>query len=169
MRWTAISGIILAIIFGICLGLARHEYSSYTFAGSAFHGGPADCVKVYSGFKSFLEAEGFHLSSSPAPMDAWAGVHSEDSRRDWYSKTGDGNSTTFVYVDVYDRALHTSIKWGARGFKSARREAERKGLQFALRVDDWFALVPESNLLPESMRKKKRQWFSERLTAIDND
>jgi hypothetical protein len=160
--------LVLVAYLGVAFWVSSRGYSSATFAGSSFHADTTtDCSKVYSEFKSFLSSEGFRPTSSPSSSDSWAGIHSEGSRRDWYSKDDGKNRTVFLYADVDALNFLTSIKWSAHGFQNSHREAERRALQFALKADDWLAAVPELNILPETARKEKRRWFEEELHKLE--
>lgn len=161
---SVIVALVLVGLLGVTFWVSNRGYSSSSFAGSSFHAASeTDCSKVYSEFERFLDSEGFHKRSSPSDTDSWAGVHSEESQRVWFSRSTGGGEQLYLYVDLDLTHMRTSIKWEHRGFKDGSRNARSEALRFALLVDDWTSRIPEENLLPDRFQMKKRQWFETEL------
>ena len=143
-------------------------YSSSTFAASSFHSlSESDRLKVFAEFENFMEAEGFISTSSPSEFDSWAGVHSAESKRIWFSRPTSGKSKLYLYADLDTRALRTSIKWEHNGFQSGADNAKREALDFAIRVNDWIAKLPEVNHLPARHQSRNRQSLVNQVEKLD--
>ena len=161
-----ISVCVLALVFGLLwiFYFSQVSYHSTTFAGPEFHSRSADDSKVvYSELSRHLGGLGFQASASPSEFDSWAWVHSEGARRLWFSKKESRNQTTFVYVDLDEIAVRTSIKWEVYGTPQKRESAESLAYSRALDLDVWFEGLKESNALPLKFREAKRQDYQKHL------
>ncbi|CAA6678836.1 MULTISPECIES: hypothetical protein [unclassified Lentimonas] len=159
--------LVLVAILGTKFWVSGRGYSSATFAGSSFHAeSAADCMKVYSEFEDFLTLAGFSRTSSPSELDSWAGVHSEEGQRVWFSRPAGRGEQLYLYVDLDATHIRTSIKWEYHGFKKGAAAAQREALRFALEVDGWMGTIPEYNELPERFRVEKRQGLVARIAQL---
>jgi hypothetical protein len=162
--------LVLVAFLGVSFWVSSRGYSSSTFAGSSFHAeSETDCSKVYSEFERFLESEDFRKTSSPSGMDSWAGVHSEEGRREWFSRSVGHGEQLYLYVDLDATHIRTSIKWEHSGFEGGAGNARSEALRFALKVDDWINKIPQENELPDRFKEEKRQWFEAELVQINRD
>lgn len=165
-----ILGCVLALVFGLLwiFYFGQLSYNSATFAGPEFHSRSADDSKaVYLELSRHLGGLGFQASASPSEFDTWAGIHSEGARRFWFSKKESRNQTTFVYVDVDETEVSTSIKWEVYGTHRKRESAKILAYSRALDLDAWFEGLKESNALPLKFREAKRLDYQRHLAEIN--
>lgn len=155
-------------LFALVVWNANRGYRSETFSSTEFHAAStSDCSAVFTKFTDYLRSQGFRKTQSPSEWDSWAGVHGEGASRIWFAK-GDGeDADPHIYVDLDPLHVRTSIKWGVYGNPSAARESKSRALRFAIEVDDWFASLEESNILPDRLQQGKRSWFVEELAQVD--
>jgi hypothetical protein len=161
---------ILVCILALLLGLlwifyfSRLGYASTTFAGPGFHSQNAnDTRAVSSELYRHLGGLGFQASASPSEFDSWAGLHSEGASRLWFSKDESRNQTTFLYVDLEETAVRTSIKWEAYGTDRKRESAKLLAYSRALDLDAWFEGLKEANAVPQKIREEKRRNYQKHL------
>ena len=146
---------------------STHGNRATTFAGSSFHAeSEEDLDSVFTEFESFMKAQGFSRSASPSEMDSWAGLHSENSERVWFSHPRDGATILYLYVDLGPQDLQTMIKWEHHSSIGGPGNSQRKALEFALAVDDWIFERPETNKWPGASQRSKRQWITDRIEKL---
>ena len=162
--------LILLPILGLAFFFWRAQlnFASTTFAGPEFHAQDSTtCEAVFKQFDEHLREIGFRSSNSPSEMDSFFGIHSDTSTRIWYERLESKHKKIYVYVELDDRHVRTSIKWENFGTRKSARSAEGAAYQFALKLDEWFSLLSEPNARPKRLIKKKRDWFIEELAKTE--
>jgi hypothetical protein len=166
LKLILIAAIVGIAILGATLSILR-DYGSATFAGNDFIlNTPDDTEIVYTEFKDYLSKKGFYATQSPSDFDSWTGVHSDKSERYWFRNNAEKNQGTYIYIDLSDHAIRTSIKWEAYGFRSDQRNAKETAYLLAIELNDWFSLRPEKNhhqLLDYQMKQKS---FEEQIVKL---
>lgn len=161
--------LLIVAVAWAAFGAATLKNSSATFAGPEFHSrDTGSSATVHVDLARYLEDRGFKKTSSPSEMDSWAGVRSEGSGREWFSKKDSKRRATWVAVDVDERTVRTSVKWAAYGSDKTRRVTENGAYELALELDGWFRARTQVNALPERLMDEKRDWFTEQIAQAAN-
>ena len=156
----------LAVLIALISYESQQSYRSTTIAGPEFHSQRAgDAKTVYSELSKHLAEMGFAPLASPSQSDSWSGMHTKDATRIWFVRRESRSQATYVYADIDEIAVRTSIKWEARGFERQLESVERLAYSTALDLDTWLAGLKEPNGLPGKLREEKRRKFERHLAA----
>ena len=155
---------ILILLTGLILHFGRQGYRSSTFAGPEFHSLDAgDIAAVHTDLTRHLILTGYAPTSSPSPMDSWAGIHAAGSKRTWFVKNQSPRQATYIAIDLEPATVRTSVKWEARGTRAKLELAERHAYSTALRLDTWLASLTQPNTLSPHLREAKRHDYQQHL------
>ncbi|WP_411846064.1 hypothetical protein AAFN60_21385 [Roseibacillus persicicus] len=127
---------------------------------------PEDSLEVYGLYQTFLSAEGFVPSSDSELFGSFPGKIYPTSKQDWYLR-GFDQEKILLQVDVSEHGFFPHMKWDARGFGSDERDAEARGLEFAVKASEWIETVSDKNQIRSGGWKKARDEYALKLKHLN--